>query len=133
MMKTTHLAVHVLFGVAVTAAGCQPNKPAAAPSTQPGLAEASFREPTHRVEVMTRPNNDVAGSLVGKKVRVQIRRDALGMAGNAPTELVGRWAAESSVSGTVVEVTDQWVVVDVAPNRRTFVPQASILIIEQTP
>ena len=123
------VAVGMLIG------GCQP-KPQ--PATGPKLAEASLRdsslrpEPTHRVEVMTRPNYEVAASLVGKKVRVQIRRDALGMAGNVPVGAESRWSSETSVSGTVAEVTDQWIVVDVPPSRRMLIPQASILMIEMT-
>jgi hypothetical protein len=86
----------------------------------------------HRVEVTSTASAELSASLVGKKCRVQIRRDALGMAGNAPTELAGRWARESSVNGTVVEVTDQWLVVD-APDRRVIIPHASVLIIEVIP
>ena len=71
----------------------------------------------------------MAASLVGRKCRVQIRRDALGMAGNAPAAMAGRWANETSVEGTILEMSDQWLIVQ-SPDKRVVVPHASILIIE---
>ena len=71
----------------------------------------------------------MAASLVGRKCRVQIRRDALGMAGNAPAAMAGRWANETSVDGTILEMSDQWLIVQ-SPDKRVVVPHASILIIE---
>jgi hypothetical protein len=60
---------------------------------------------------------------------VQIRRDALGMAGNTVADMSGRWASVASVEGTILEMTDQWLVVQ-APGKRVVIPHASILTIE---
>jgi hypothetical protein len=103
--------------------GCQA-KNAGAPTTHPAL-----REPVRRVEVISRSSSELANSLVGRKCRVQIRRDALGIAGGAPVPMAGRWADQTSVDGTILELTDQWLVVQ-APGKRVVVPHASILVIE---
>ena len=109
--------------IAGATGGCQP-KNADAPTSHP-----TSHEPVRRVEVISRSSAALAVSLVGRKCRVQIRRDALGMAGNAPAVMSGRWATESSVDGTIVEMTDQWLVVQ-AIGKRVVVPHASILVIE---
>ncbi len=121
--------------------GCQPKDretPFTATTTRPagaggsggaGAAYPPSREPLRRVEEISQPTSKLAESLVGRKCRVQLRRDALGMAGNMPTQLSGRWANESSVDGTVIELTDQWLVVQ-ASDRRVVIPHASILLVE---
>ena len=91
--------------------------------------EPAAREPVRRVEVTSASSTELKQSIVGRKCRVQIRRDALGMAGNTPVVLSGRWANESSVDGTLVEMTDLWLVVQ-ATGKRVVVPHASILVIE---
>ena len=81
------------------------------------------------MEVISKSSAELASSVVGRKCRVQIRRDALGMAGNAPAVMSGRWATESSIDGTIVEMSDQWLVVQ-SIGKRVVVPHASILVIE---
>jgi len=130
---------HVIFRAAavisilIIAAGCQP-KNADAPGAQPASlssssSSSSSREPLRRVEVISRSSPELVSALVGRKCRVQIRRDALGMAGNAPAAMSGRWAQESSIEGTITEMTDQWLVVQ-GIGKRIVVPHASILVIE---
>jgi hypothetical protein len=122
---------------AALAGGCQPKQvgdPAVATSssTRPAIATAArpdSREPLRRVEVISQQSARVAGSMLGRKCRVQLRRDALGMAGNMPTQLTGRWANEATVEGSVLELTDQWLIVQ-ASDRRVVIPHASILLIE---
>lgn len=109
--------------------GCQPKDREGASSRPSFAAAGSPHEPPRRVEVTTHSSPELANSIVGRKCRLQIRRDALGMAGNAPAGMTGRWAGETSVDGTVLEMTDQWVVVQ-AVGKRVIVPHASILIIE---
>ena len=43
--------------------------------------------------------------------------------------MAGRWANETSVEGTILEMSDQWLIVQ-SPDKRVVVPHASILIIE---
>jgi hypothetical protein len=122
---------------AALAGGCQPKQVgdpavAASSSTRPAIATAArpdSREPLRRVEVISQQSARVAGSMLGRKCRVQLRRDALGMAGNMPTQLTGRWANEATVEGSVLELTDQWLIVQ-ASDRRVVIPHASILLIE---
>jgi hypothetical protein len=121
------LRATILLAATITASGgCQPkaNEPAASATTR-----ASAREPLHRVEVMSRSSSQLAESVVGRKCRVQIRRDALGMAGNAPLVQSGRWASETAIDGTIIEMSDQWLVVQ-APGKRVVIPYASVLTIE---
>jgi hypothetical protein len=114
-------------------AGCQPKNAELAttrPASHTSYAPPSPREPMYRVEVTSRAQAQLADSIIGRKCRVQLRRDALGLAGNAPAGMTGRWAAEMSVEGTVVEMTDQWLVVQADGGKRVIVPHASILVIE---
>ncbi|MEA2735124.1 MAG: hypothetical protein QOE14_1575 [Humisphaera sp.] len=101
----------------LAAAGCQP-KSGEAP-----------RELVRRVEVTRRPSGQLSESLVGRRCRVQIRRDALGLAGNTIPDMTGRWAAMSSVEGTIHELSDDWVIVQ-ETRKRVVVPHSSILLIE---
>jgi capsid protein len=116
--------------MAVAAGGCQPKASAdgGGATSRPAMRESS-REPVRRVEVISKSSADLADSIVGRKCRVQIRRDALGMAGNAPAVMSGRWATESSIDGTILELSDQWLIVQ-ASGKRVVVPHASILVIE---
>jgi hypothetical protein len=132
--KISLLVAFILL--AAVAGGCQPKQvedPAgAASSTRPAITTAArpdSREPLRRVEVVSQQSARVAGSMLGRKCRVQLRRDALGMAGNMPTQLTGRWANEATVEGSVLELTDQWLIVQ-ASDRRVVIPHASILLIE---
>jgi hypothetical protein len=121
---------NTIFGAAViivaVTGGCQPKS---SPADDAPASHQTSREPVRRVEVISRSSAGIADSVVGRKCRVQIRRDALGMAGNAPAVMAGRWANETSVEGTILEMSDQWLVVQ-AIGKRVVVPHASILIIE---
>jgi hypothetical protein len=119
--------------MAAAAGGCQPKN---AGSSGVGVggssatsAHAASREPVRRVEVINRSAAQWAESVVGRKCRVQLRRDALGMAANVPDGMNSRWASESTIEGTIAEVTDQWLVLQ-GTGKRIVVPHASILLIE---
>jgi hypothetical protein len=131
-------ATAVLLAIAVAlvttaTGGCQPKDPDGA-STRPAFAAAPERDqrdpraPMHRVEV-TSTSAQLADSIVGRKCRVQIRRDALGLASSTVADMSGRWASVASVDGTILEMTDQWIVVQ-ATGKRVVVPHASVLVIE---
>jgi hypothetical protein len=123
-VRNTILGAAVII-VAITGA-CQPKS---SPADDALTSHQTSREPVRRVEVISRSSAGIADSIVGRKCRVQIRRDALGMAGNAPAVMAGRWANETSVEGTIVEMSDQWLIVQ-SSGKRVVVPHASILIIE---
>lgn len=115
--------------VTVTAiGGCQP-KNADIGGGSATSAHPASREPVRRVEVINRSAAQWAESVIGRKCRVQLRRDALGMAANVPDDLTSRWASGSTIEGTIVEVTDQWLVIQ-GKGKRIVVPHASILLIE---
>jgi hypothetical protein len=116
----------MIISMAAMTGGCQPKS---SPGDDAPASHQTSREPVRRVEVISRSSAGIAESVVGRKCRVQIRRDALGMAGNAPAVMAGRWANETSVDGTILELSDQWLIVQ-ATGKRVVVPHASILIIE---
>jgi hypothetical protein len=127
-VRYTTIVVGLL--AAIAGGGCQPKQvdgPASRPSAFADRADA--REPLRRVEVVSQQSAKVAETLLGRKCRVQLRRDALGMAGNMPTQLTGRWANEATIEGSVLELSDQWLIVQ-ATDRRVVIPHASILFIE---
>lgn len=75
----------------------------------------------------------IGQSLIGRQCTVQLRRDALGMAGNTPLGATQQWGGSNrvSVSGKIVEMTDQWLVLQPTdPAQRYVIPQASILLID---
>jgi len=123
---TVAAAVISIF-ILTAAGGCQPKN--GETGSTASSSPTSSREPLRRVEVISRSSPELANSVVGRKCRVQIRRDALGMAGNAPDGMKGRWATESSIEGTIIEMSDQWLVVQTS-GKRIIVPHASILVIE---
>jgi hypothetical protein len=74
----------------------------------------------------------------GKEVRIQLRRgDALGAAANLPLSprTFSVNGAETGLSGKIVKVTEEWVVLDTmdVPPSRIWIPKASILLIEYRP
>jgi hypothetical protein len=99
-------------------------------TTRPSAERHELRDRRH-VDVMVRDATPagLASSLLGRQVRVLIRRDALGVAGSTPMPTTGRWATQSSIDGAVVEMTDQWIVLTGA-GKRYSIPHASILMIE---
>src|SRR5687767_12737962 len=69
---------------------------------------------------------------IGKECVVQFRRgDALGGAGNLPVApLTGSInGAETSVSGKVRQVTEEWVVIEKANKAQLWIPKSSVLLI----
>ena len=135
----------ILLGVAAMT-GCQPHNrgPSAAgngatlqpvqPSTQPAIYEiapAAARPASGRAEVVRNGSTSLSQSLVGCDCRVQFRRDALGMAGAAPIGATQEWSGRVAVSGRVLELTDQWLVIQPPETgRRFYIPVGSILLID---
>jgi hypothetical protein len=119
ILRAAVVSIFILAG-----SGCQPKNG----DTTSGAPPTSL-QPLRRVEVISKSSAELARSVVGRKCRVQIRRDALGMAGNAPAAMSGRWATESSIDGTIIEMSDEWLVVQ-SIGKRIVVPHASILVVE---
>ncbi len=71
-------------------------------------------------------------SLVGHTVRVQLRRDAMGMAGNTPLSTSDAWAQRLSLIGKVTQVTDPWLVIanNDAAGKSVYISQSAILLVE---
>ena len=142
-VRTSILLSAAAVALGAGAGGCQPKagdvppapttRAAAAAGAHGDLRESrpagNPREPMHRVEVMSRSSAQLAESIVGRTCRVQLRRDALGLASNTIVEPTGRWGAAASIEGTILEMTDQWLVVRTS-GKRTVIPHASILVIE---
>jgi hypothetical protein len=72
-----------------------------------------------------------SGPPVGKKCTIQFRRDALGTAASLPVPpMTGNVnGADTSISGTVKSVTEEWVVLDGA-NGEIWIPRTVILLIQ---
>jgi hypothetical protein len=71
--------------------------------------------------------------LVGRNVKVQFRRDALGVAAGAPISPTAQGPGGRAVHlvGTVRSVTGGWLVLE--RERNTYwIPHSTILVIEQT-
>jgi hypothetical protein len=85
-----------------------------------------------RVEIAVRDTNAAgfASSLFGHTCRVQFRRDALGIAGNAAIPPTQDWGGRMSVEGKVVDVTDQWIVLAAEKGKRVCVPLIAVLVVE---
>jgi hypothetical protein len=71
----------------------------------------------------------------GKEVSLQLRRgDALGSGANLPVppRTSGINGAETGLSGKLVKITDEWVVIDTndIPAARIWIPKGNILLIE---
>lgn len=131
--------------VVLLAAGCQPNnrqgpgrvtmnssattRPSSAGGGGPGGAGGA---PGQRVELMVRDANaaGMAGSVVGRNCRLQFRRDALGIASNAAIGPTQDWGGRMSIEGKVLDLTDQWIVIAAAQNKRYCVPLMSVLMVE---
>jgi hypothetical protein len=99
-------------------------------------AEGTNAESPRRVEVTVRDSTRAgagaaARTLVGHAVRVQFRRDALGMATPAPLPANSDFSGGRAVtvSGKVVMAADGWVVLE-ADGRTYWVAQPAILLIE---
>ena len=80
--------------------------------------------------VHERGSSRVAETIVGQMCRVQLRRDALGMASNTGQSTNDAWAKRLSLSGKVLQVTDQWVVISGEAGKPICIAQSAILIVE---
>jgi hypothetical protein len=75
----------------------------------------------------------IGQSLIGHQCTVQLRRDALGMAGNSPLGATQQWGGNNrvAVSGKITDMTDQWLVLEPASSGHQYcIPHASILLID---
>ena len=125
-------AMLLVLILAAAGAGCQPSARRVDVTMQPTTEPAAPAERHVRLLVREQTAAGLTQTLVGRKCRVQLRRDALGQGGNTPDTLNSRWAHQASLDGTIVEMTDAWLVLD-ASNGRVAIPQNSILIVELKP
>ena len=111
---------------------------AAAPSADAREYDSGERSP-HRIEVVVSdPRNSGAtgpsplAALVGRHVRVQFRRDALGSAAPAPIPPTGQGPGGRAVSvtGIVRSASGGWIVLE-RDKGTYYVSLASVLMIEQ--
>jgi len=113
---------------------------AAAPSADAREYDSGDRSP-HRIEVVVSDPRTSGGAtgpsplsaLVGRNVRVQFRRDALGSAAPAPVPPTGQGPGgrSVSVSGFVRSASGGWIVLE-RDKGSYYVSLASVLMIEQT-
>jgi len=77
------------------------------------------------------PADPMLGGRVGDNCTIYLRRDALGMAGPSPSSpLTGNHnGADTAVSGKLVRVNAEWVVI-VDGGRERTIPKSVILVIE---
>jgi hypothetical protein len=131
--------------------GCRADQKRAGPAqtivVRDALRSADAREydsgerAPDRIEVIVAEPRDGAGrsgasplsALVGRSVRVQFRRDALGLAAPAPVPPTGQGPGGRavSVSGVVRSATGGWLVLE-GDKGRYYVSLTSVLMIEQT-
>ncbi len=100
--------------------------------------DAGERAPS-RIEVVVADPHGGAGAgssplsqLVGRSVKVQFRRDALGVAAPAPIPPIGQGPGGRAVhlNGVVRSVTGGWIVLKRDTNTY-WIPHAAVLVIEQ--
>jgi hypothetical protein len=120
------------------AGGCaatSPQRPEAMAAPQP----QSQLQPVAMVVPTTAPAGtdsnlfgiNISGGLVGKKCRLQFRRDALGLSAPGLLEPTATQSGGKSTSlvGVVDQVSDAWLVIR-ANNRLYWVPVQQILMVE---
>jgi hypothetical protein len=98
----------------------------------PGASSLVY-SPAARVQAdaaATRPAR-VAGLQTGRRCRVHLRRDAVGLAGQAPLSMLGTsaMAERATVSGTLERVDDDGVTLR-AENSTYWIPRGVILAVE---
>jgi hypothetical protein len=89
-------------------------------------------EPRGRhVELMVRDatSSGLSGLIVGKRCRVQFRRDAIGMSGATGVGPTQDYRGMTSIAGTVEAINDQWIIVR-EQNKRYVIPHGAILLID---
>ena len=149
-MKRALWAASMTLAMFLTTTGCQRGRRpppdmseweiAEQPRTVVTTSEPRVREP-ERTTVVARPTDrptddgviahSSLNSLIGRRCRVQFRRDALGMAVGAPlsptSEGVGGRPAH--LDGTITAVSESWITL--ARGDATYnIPHAAILLIE---
>ena len=96
--------------------------------------QAAGEPSDHRVDLTVRDTETMrlSQSLVGHTVRVQLRRDAMGMAANTPLSTSDAWAQRLTLIGKVTQVTDQWLVMtnNDAGGKSVYISQTAILLVE---
>ena len=131
MNRSMLVLATVILGIAMTP-GCRADRRSTDVSVYTTTRPAGRDEPRARhVELMVRDSttSGLGSSIIGKECRVQFRRDALGMSsatGVAPTQ---DYRGLTSINGRVVDLNDQWVVVQ-QQNKRYVIPHAAILLID---
>ena len=146
--KSDLVAVVLLCGALI---GCRASVERGAPATAPQTIvvressaapeqrgyDSGERGP-NRIEVVVSDPRDgggppALGQLVGRSVKVQFRRDALGLSAtsNAPVPITGQGPGGRAVSinGTVRSATGGWIVLE-REKVSYWIPQAAILLIE---
>ena len=130
-MRSIALAAVMAFSIAM-ATGC-PARPRSSDVTVHTTTRPVDREqPRGRhVELMLRDatTSRLTDAIIGKECRVQFRRDALGMSSNTGVAPTQDYRGLTSINGRVVDLNDQWVVIQ-QQNKRYVVPHGAILLID---
>lgn len=141
--KSAWVATAVLCGAL---AGCRASVERGEPPQTVVVREAATeqrendsgdRAPARVEVVVSEPSSGggppALGQLVGRSVKVQFRRDALGLSAtsNAPVPITGQGPGGRAVSinGTLRAATGVWLVIE-REKTSYWIPQASILLIE---
>jgi hypothetical protein len=121
----------------LAAAGCAPEKKPAGEGRAPSLVYSpaerlpSDRERASGENVAPPAAQDEVRPPAGRRCRVHLRREAMGVAGQAPYPLTGNNLAtdRASIIGTLERVGRDWIVV--RGERSTFwVPRDAVLAVE---
>ena len=133
--------IHLLLPVLVCLVGCRSDQGHAAPPTEAVVQEnpaagAQFDDgqpPRPTVAVQVQPTTGEQ-ELIGKHVRVSLRRDALGLAATSTPEPDANMIAgkEVVVRGTVERFGDGWLVLK-GSSKRYWIATSGILLIEVDP
>jgi hypothetical protein len=134
----TRPTVHLLLATVAAMIGCRADQRQSAPQPDALVVErpapdARFddgqpQRPTVAVEVQPTPGSQ---ELIGQRVRVSLRRDALGLAATSTPEPDANMIAGKQVvlSGTVERFGDGWLVLK-GDAKRYWIAASGILLIE---
>jgi hypothetical protein len=129
MSKLLVVGLMVLAASAIGCGGKRADRPTASMAAP---TDATFDEPA----VYVRAPDLVAGSagapdLVGRRVRIQFRRDAVGLAGPTPlgADAPSTPGRTTSLDGTLTGTTNGWLVLR-GQGKTYWIPQAAVLLIE---
>ena len=133
-MRKHHPTLAAACLVAVLLGGCAPQKKPQSDGRAPSLVYSpAARLPAENEEGSSPATGteDVVRPPAGRRVRLHLRREALGVAGQAPYPLSGNNLAadRTSIPGTLERVGRDWLVV--RGDRSTFwVPRDAVLAVE---